>query len=161
MKRLQIFIPFVLTVFWVSGCARYQNFGTLAPSQDVTRAFETATILPDHTYYYTGPEAKPDAIMALAKSFTLANKRNFWIKLDITKEQLQSWNLIIQNETRIKFPYTGYQIITPDGRRAGVWYSPYGHTVVKTPEQQSIIVYTPDIPVENNFHVDRFGGRAF
>lgn len=159
MRTLQTFILFSLAVFLVIGCTRSTDFGTLVRSEEVKNTFESATVLPDHTYYYTGPEAKPAAIMALHDSFTLANERNFWIRVDVSEEKLQMWNRIIQNDTRIKFPYYGSRIITPDGRQAGVWYSKYDHTVIKTPDPRKIIVYAPDIPPERRFRLDRFGER--
>jgi hypothetical protein len=160
MKTLQAFLLLLLTVFLITGCARPTDFGKLVRNDEVKKAFESSTILPDHTYYYTGPEAKPDAIMALHNSYTLANKRNFWIKVDITEEMLHSWNRIIDNSYRVKFPYYGSRIITSDGKEAGAWYSRYDHTVVKSPTPQSIIVYTPDVPLEHQFRIDRFSERS-
>jgi hypothetical protein len=159
MKTLQKIVLLLFAVVLVTGCAR-PDYGQLVRSEEATRAFETATVLPDHTYYYTGPEARPEAIMALDNAYTLANERNFWIKVDISEDRLQMWNRIIRNETRIKFPYYGSRIVTPEGKVAGVWYSRYDHTVIKTPEPQNIIVYVPDIPVERRFHLDRFGERS-
>lgn len=160
MRIIHKYILLSLPVFLLFGCARSADFGKLVRSKEANNSFASATVLPDHTYYYTGPEAKPTAIMALHNSFTLANKKNFWIKVDATEEQLQMWNRIISNDTRIRFPYYGSRIITPDGRQAGIWYSKYDHTVIKTPEPQSIIVYTPDIEPKNRFRADQPSERV-
>lgn len=159
MKTLQTFFLLSLTVFLITGCARSTDFGKLVRNDEVKKIFESASILPDHTYYYTGPEAEPDAIMALHNSYTLANKKNFWIKVDITEEMLQSWNRMIDNYYRVKFPYHGSRIITHDGREAGAWYSKYDYTTVKSPAPQSIIVYTPDAPAKHRFRTKPFGDR--
>ena len=155
MKTLYAFLIFLLTVSLMTACAR-SDLGTLVRDDEVKQYFETATILPGLTYYYTGPEAKPDAIMALNNSFTLANERNFWIKVDISEKMLQDWNRMINNQYRIKFPYYGSIIMTPDGRNAGSWYSNYENTVIKTPDPQSIIIYTPVLRNERHPFLERF-----
>lgn len=158
MKTLQTLFILFLALFLGTGCAGTKNFGKLSRSDEIKNAFESATVLPDHTYYYTGPEAKPDAILALKNSFTLANKREFWIKVDISEEMLKSWNRIIDNYSRVKNPYYGSMIITPDGREAGAWYSKFDHTVIETPSPQSIIIYTPSEPIKSPFIRDTIGG---
>jgi hypothetical protein len=157
MKALKTLLLLFAAVFLITGCAT-KDFGKLVRNDEVKKTFESATVLPGHTYYFTGPEAKPDAIIALDNSFTLANKRNFWIKVDITETMLQSWNRVIDNILRVKRPYYGSRIITPDGREAGVWYSMFDYTVVKTPTPQEIIIYTPDAPVKSEIRLNRFDG---
>lgn len=154
MKTLQYVLLLFLAVLFVTGCARFEQFGNLTRSDEVKEIFESATVLPDYTYYYSGPEARPDAIMALKNTFTLANEENLWIKVDITKKMLEDWNLVIRNEYRIKAPYYGFRILTPDGREAGVWYSKYEYTVIKTPEPDSIIIYTPVEPLKKPYFMD-------
>ncbi|MDW7772391.1 MAG: hypothetical protein SCH71_05815 [Desulfobulbaceae bacterium] len=160
MKILQAFLLLFTLVLLVAGCARTDNFGKLVRSEEAGNSIETATILPDHTYYYSGPEARPDAIMALHNSFTLVNEKNLWIKVDITEEKLRSWNRIIRNEFRIKNYYYGSLIITPDGRQAGIWYSRDDHTVIKTPDPGNIIIYTPDSRINKRFRMRSFGGGS-
>jgi len=157
MKTKRLFLLLFCLLPVLTGCAASGNFGKLVRNAEITKAFENATVMPGHTYYYSGPEAKPDAIIALDNSFTLANEKKFWIKVDITEEQLRSWNLIIRNDTRIRFPYYGSRILTPDGRDAGAWYSKYDYTVIKTPSPQEIIIYTPDVQNQGPGRLDSFG----
>lgn len=126
----------------VTGCAIQQNQAQVVHSGEVEQLVESASVLPGHTYYYTGPEAQPDVIIAIADRFTLASK--YWIRVDNVAEQLKAWNRIIDNSYRHIYAYEGSWIMDPDGGKAGFWYSRYDHSVIRFPGQSSIIIYTPD-----------------
>lgn len=113
-------------------------------SDEVRKIFESNTVLPDHVYYYSGPEAEPEAIIGIQTSFTL--QARYWHQVDLTKEQLQAWNRIIDNDHRIRFAYKGARIMTPDGRQAGVWYSKFENSPSCFPDEKTIILDTPDPP---------------
>ena len=136
----------LLLPFLAGGCALPQNQGRIVRSGEVDQLVESATVLPDHTYYFTGPEAQPDVIMALHNSFTLQSK--YWIKVDDVAEKLKGWNRFIDNAIRIRNPYEGAWIMTPEGRQAGIWYSEYDYSVVQFPDPSSIIIYAPLTPSE-------------
>ena len=155
MKFSQSILALLLLCFLAGGCATHQNQGKIVRSGEVTQLVESATVLPDHTYYYTGPEAEPDAIIAIDNRFTLQSK--YWIKVDAAAEKLVDWNRIIDNAhripgehggIRISSTYAGARIMTPDCREAGLWYSRHDHTVVQFPDASTIILYTPVDPVE-------------
>ncbi|GAB4333970.1 MAG: hypothetical protein Kow0089_02950 [Desulfobulbaceae bacterium] len=135
-------------VLLLAGCAIPANQGRLARSGEVDVLIEAGKVLDGHAYYYTGPEAQPDAIIALEEGLTLRSK--YWIRVDDPAERLRDWNRVIDNDTRYHYPYEGYEILTPEGRRVGVWYSRYDHTVVRFPDPSSIEVYTPLTPVERS-----------
>lgn len=151
MKSKHTFSLLILTIFLLTGCAGTKNFGTLQRDDKVKNTFETATVVPNHTYYYTGPQAQPDAIMAIDNKYTLANKKSYWIKVDISEKMLQDWNMIIQNEFIIKYPYRGALIMTPGGEKVGLWYSRYIHTTIKFPGTNDVIIYTPDLTPRERF----------
>lgn len=114
---------------------------------EVNRLFESPTVLNDHTYYYAGPQDKPETIIAIRNDYEF-QKSIHWHKVDITEKQLQTWNMMIDNRHRIYSNYDGAYILTPDGKRVGVWYSKYSLTVIKYPEPNKIIIYRPD-PTSN------------
>lgn len=161
MKYAQCVCFLPLFCFLVAGCAIPENQGRLVRAGDVDRLIESATILPNHTYYYTGPEARPDAIIAIDNSLTLRSK--YWIRVDDdVADRLTMWNRLIDNATRYRsaYDYEGARIMTPDGRQVGVWYSIYDHTVVRFPDASTIIIYAPLIPSERDIPSLRdFGWR--
>jgi hypothetical protein len=141
MKKTQFVYTLLLLCFLVGGCVSTQNQGKMVRAGDVDQLIESATVLPDHIYYYTGPEARPDVIIAIDNSFTLTSK--YWIKVDDVANRLKDWNRLIDNGHRASYRYEGFWLMTPDGRQAGIWYSPYDYTVVQFPDPSTIILYTP------------------
>ena len=51
------------------GCSG-ANYGGLKPNREVTQAFETYRIYPEHRYYHLHLENNPYAVIALHNSFT-------------------------------------------------------------------------------------------
>jgi len=156
MKLTQSLVALLLLSFLAGGCAtkaEKQNWGKIVQTDEATQLVESATVLPDHTYYFTGPEAGPDAIIAIDNSFTLQSK--YWIKVDNVAEKLKDWNRYIDNDHRFKgsnvrarmmLRYGGFWIMTPDGKQAGLWYSRHDTTVIQFPDPSTIIIYAPVIP---------------
>ena len=144
MRYAKFVCTLILVGFLAGGCAVPSNYGRMVRDGEVAKFIESATVLPNHTYYFTGPEARPDAIIAIDNSFTLTSK--YWIKVDDVANKLKDWNSLIDNAHRITWDtYEGFQIMTPDGRQAGIWYSLYDYTVVQFPDSSTIILYTPPI----------------
>ncbi|MFZ5797244.1 MAG: hypothetical protein ACYCYR_08870 [Desulfobulbaceae bacterium] len=161
MNRALI-LPVSLLLLLLTGCAplapRGQQ-GRLIRSDEVRKIFESNTVLPDHAYYYTGPEAEPEAIIAIHAAYTMQGR--YWYRVDPTPAQLQSWNRMIDNAHRFRSSYRGARIMTPDGRQAGVWYSLFDHTVIRFPDEQTILIYTPGPLPHNRFNNEIEDGRSF
>jgi len=138
---------FILLGLLSGGCAISGDYGQFVRSVEVDALIESAKVLDDHAYYFTGPEARPDAIIAIENSRTLTSK--YWIRVDDVQEKLLWWNHLLQNDTLFMSAYEGYWILAPDGRRAGVWYSRYDQSVVRFPDAATIILYTPS-PMDEN-----------
>ena len=117
--------------------------------------FESGQILENHTYYYIGPDAQPDAIMAIDNKYTLAP--SLWKKPEITSSQLLAWAQRIDNKYRIKTRYRGAIILDENGNRLGVWYSRLDWTTIKRGEGNTVIIYTPDTTKDLN----KSGGAIF
>ena len=85
--------PAVLILLFLSaqgifaGCAGH--WGRISSSRTVTETFQAYRILPDHRYYYSGPDAYPTAIIGIHKNFTLTAR--FWKPVDLTPERLRAW----------------------------------------------------------------------
>ena len=69
------------------------------------------------TYYYSGRANRPTAIVGIDPAFEFGSQ--FWTKIE--PDQFQTM------VGRVSIPEYGYvsgaYLVTPDGRRAGVWYS--------------------------------------
>ena len=148
MRYINCFWIIFITCVAVTGCAIPPNQGRLDRSFEVLQLFEAGNVLEGHKYYYTGPEAEPDAIIAIDNRYDLKSK--YWIRVENVQEQLADWNYFIDNSTRFAEAFEGARIMTPDGQEAGIWYSRYDHTVVRFPDASSIIVYIPIVPLEND-----------
>ena len=70
-------------------CASVGTHGRLENSSEVKKIFETYTVLPDHTYYYSGQAAQPRVVMGIHNDYQLEAK--LWNKVDLTPEQLNKW----------------------------------------------------------------------
>lgn len=149
-----------LLLLLLGGCADAQSqgeTGRLVLTDEVRNIFESNTVLPDHVYYYSGPEAEPEAIIGIQAG--LAFQGRYWHQVALTREQLQSWNRRIDNAHRIRLSYKGARIMSPDDRQVGVWYSKYDHTVIRFPDANTILMYTPESGFRNDFLQEDHDGR--
>ena len=143
MNPLQKITLFLLAFFLCAGCAVSDNNLFRVRSEEARKIFESSTVVPDHTYYYTGPSAQPDAIIAIDNKYTLQESVH-WNKVDITEKQLQDWNRMIDNYYRMRYPYKGACIMTPDGQKAGLGFSKYSFVVIKFPGPNQITIWPPE-----------------
>ncbi len=128
----------------LAGCGATGPTGRWVRSSDVLKTFRSGTILPDHTYYYTGSPVEPDAIIAIDNSFRLQTR--IWSKVDITQKLLDRWMFWASTDMSMLCPYKAGVILTPDGRQAGVWFSKFTFNTIRTPEPGVIEVYLPYAP---------------
>jgi hypothetical protein len=131
----------LLLIIGVGGCAH--NYGRLQPSSAVTAIFKADQVLPDHKYYFCGPDGRPDAIIAVNADFSLVSDQ--WTAFEPTPPRLR--NLMDYAQTYYgtdvrHFPY-GYKILTPDGRKVGVWYSIWDWTTIEMRSEREVVIYPP------------------
>jgi hypothetical protein len=130
-----------MVVLSLAACAH--NYGHLQPSSAVTAIFKTDRILPDHKYYYCGPDGWPDAIIALDNRFTLVSDQWTAFKPSPKRlKQLMDYNQTYYGTNAHHFPY-GYTILTPDGRKVGVWYSIWDWTTIEMRSDHEVDIYPP------------------
>ncbi len=154
MKKSALLSFLCLVSLFLFGCTS-GNHGRFDFQIAIDDLFESGQILENHTYYYIGPDAQPDAIMALDNKYTLAP--SLWKKPEMTPALFATWNLVIDNKYRIKNRYRGAVILDENGNRLGVWYSRLTWTTIKSGEDNTVIIYTPD--TTKNLHKGR--GAAF
>lgn len=108
----------------------------------INEALESSHPLPGYTYYYSGPEDFPLAILGIKPEYHL--KKEFWIPVDLTERKLQSWMETIDNPHRnLQTRYYGKVIRTAEGKEIGIWYSPQEWSTVRLGTDGEIAI---DIP---------------
>jgi hypothetical protein len=134
-------ILFFIALAVLGGCAM-SNYGKVESSPDITRAFKTYQILPDHTYYYWGTFGKPFVIAGINKNFDLNSK--VWVKIDT---QSKDFHTLID---RVSFKGSGcgtvpsgFTILDHSGRNVGVWYSTMRAAAVEVNENGQIVKLAP------------------
>jgi hypothetical protein len=131
------------------------TYGSLQRSNDVSRAFERHEVLVDHTYYATGPEARPTAILAVHRSYTL--KTGLWRPVDMTPELLNRLVDAMTDQLGFTPAILGGVIADPSGNRAGVMYSLYSRMTIRFEPENVIVV---SLPKPDNDPFFRNGGRT-
>jgi hypothetical protein len=130
-----------MVVLSLAACAH--NYGHLQPSSAVTAIFKTDRILPDHKYYYCGPDGWPDAIIAVNADFTLLS--DLWTAFEPSPKRLRNLTDYAQSNFGTDthhFPY-GYKILAPDGCKVGVWYSIWDWTTIEMRSEHEVVIYPP------------------
>ena len=123
-------------------CAVTHYYGQLRSSQDITLLFEKAQVLPDHTYYYSGLQGVPDAVIAIHPDYKLQAK--LWRKVDLSHLTLKKWAFRMNYVQRVR--PQGAWILGPDGDRLGIWFSAQRQTSVRLNRKTRLIVAPPHPP---------------
>ena len=139
LRHPSIILAMILMV--VMGCAA-SNFGRLESSQEVTQAFQTYQILPDHTYYYRGTFSRPFVVAGIHKNFTLDSP--LWVKIDSQSENFRTLidRVSLQGTGSTTHPW-GFAILDKSGRNVGVWYSAIRAAAVDVDESGRIVNLSP------------------
>ncbi len=145
MKSHRMSICCLLPVLLLS-CST--DYGTLRPDLEVAKLFETCRVLPDHRYYYSGPESQPDAIIGIENAYTL--QTTMWKPVVMTPELLKRWLNNMLPAIGISFANYGSAILDPSGKQVGVWYSYYDQTTIQFPGDQVIIIHKPPTRTDSN-----------
>lgn len=149
-RRFKEIVTIIFGVMLLAGCAG-GRYGSTVIDDQAKQIFESYQILPDHRYYYSGPDAHPDAVIAIHSAFTL--KSSLWKPVTPTAEQLKNWfNWIHPRVGYDPYPY-GRTILSDDGRRIGLWYSVVDwrdFTVVKMIDDHSVEISPPIHHVDVN-----------
>jgi hypothetical protein len=143
-------ILFFIAFAALGGCAM-SNYGKLESNQNITGAFKTYQILPDHTYYYLGTFSSPTVIAGINKNFDLNSK--LWVKIDIQSKDFRTLidRISLQGSSNAKLP-AGFTILDHTGRNVGVWYSARRAAVVEVKESGQIVKLAPLISKMGGSH---------
>lgn len=130
----------LIVLLALSGCS--SNYGNIRWNSETTQIFRTYTVLPDHNYYYSGGDARPNAIMGIHQRYTLVS--DLWKKVDLNSDQLKEWVNNMVGRDLFKTSPDGYVISDAEGNRIGVWYSMWDWTTVKLESGNRVFITTPN-----------------
>ncbi len=125
-----------------AGCGLKAGMDQAPFSSEVDRLFESATLLPDHTYYFIGSEMDPDAVIAVDNRFQLRTR--VWSRAEANRKLLEQW--AFQARTYHGWwncPYRGVVLLAEDGQKVGVGYSRWTFSVVRRVGPGTIEIYPP------------------
>lgn len=140
-----ILIAVFLPLF--GGCAVCTDCGNLVRKNEVTTIFTSLELVPEYNYFYNGPFQRPKAILGIDKSLSVEGK--FWNPVELTQDQLTNWVQEINTRPQagsaagVNGQFEGFEILDPESKRVGIWYSNYDWGVFKFPGENRIIVYSP------------------
>jgi hypothetical protein len=140
------------------GCAGIpaKNSGRITLDQGVTALFEKYEMRDDMTYYISGSDVYPNAILGLKKTHGLDDS-SLWKKIDMTPDMLETLVGRMQDRVRFlnRFQY-GAAIYDPQGNPIGIWYSMLeAITAVQMTDERTVIIYTPDIDTYQKYEDGR------
>ena len=123
-----------------SGCSG-ANYGSLKHSRDVTQAFETYHVYPNHRYYHLHLENNPYAVIALQNSYTISDKQ--WTEFDPQTDKLEKTvDLVKEFPVNYSNAYGSY-LMDPSGNQIGYWYSSLRLRTIKVDnEARKVSIYT-------------------
>ncbi len=125
------------------GCASGPR-GKVVVDSEVKKLFSSATIIPQHNYYYYGRQQSPVAIIALQEKYQLVSR--LWTPLPQPEQQLAPLISNTRQQRSSMCTFTGAVIKAPDGTDAGYWYAKWHLTSVRIPEPGKIEVFPPAEP---------------
>ena len=114
-KKICGWMALAIMVAIISACSG--NYGRLRYSPEVGQAFQDFEMLNGYEYYFSGRSNKPSAIIGVDPAFDFESR--FWTVINPDEFQTMVGRLSPPEYGFLK----GAVMLTPDGRKAGVWYS--------------------------------------
>ena len=118
------------------------NYGRLQSSHEITQLFENAQVLQDHSYYFSGLQGVPDAIIAIHPNYSLRDK--LWQPVDFSHATLDKW-VYRMSYVQMTTP-RGAWILGPKGDRLGIWFGAQRQTAVRLNRENRLVVSPPNPP---------------
>jgi len=140
-RRLRYFSPLLIGIFVlvsIAGCAG--NYGSLKRDAGVQQAFESNQVPMDYKYYYYG-DSEPYVIFGIEPKYEM-NSHMWREVMPDTAEFKEMTRWIWEDYNYYKF---GANILDPQGKKVGVFYSAIRETSVKFVNANQIMVM-PNTP---------------
>jgi len=133
-------LALVVMMGTLAGCAGGGQYGRLIGAGDAYAPMRQGPIGADYRYYQTPERAKPNAVIAIHKTYSLSDKDGDWTPVD-PGTMSQGWGIVtggMGSEPML------LEIRGPAGQHIGLWYSVWESTVVKMAAGNQVEVYPPD-----------------
>jgi hypothetical protein len=129
-----------IALLYCVGCTG-ANYGGLKHSREVTEAFETYHVYPDHRYYYLNQENNPYAVVALQAGYTISDNR--WVEFDPQTGKLKKEvDLVKGFPVNYSNAYGSY-LMDSMGNQIGYWYSSLPIRSLKVDDEtKKVSIYT-------------------
>lgn len=119
-------VALILAVEMLSACAGRENNGRLMGVKGIYEEMRQGPIGEDYQYFMTPPVARPDAVIAIHKNYTL--KTGLWRRITFETGESKGWSVCRRSMgPRPKL----LEIQGPGGEHIGLWYSAWTNGVVK------------------------------
>lgn len=126
----------------LTGCVTCTDCGSLHRQNDISTMFWNYEAVPGLNYYYTGPEDRPSAVMAMEPSYTV--KSSFWKPIGLSGDELSKWmEERFQWKQSSRMQFNGAEIHDPNGKRVGIFFSKFDDLVTKFQSDNVVEVYPP------------------
>jgi hypothetical protein len=121
------------------------RYGIIKPSRNATEAYERFHVDPDRSYYISGSDLYPNAVIGLDKSWTL--ETDLWRKKDLDSHGMRE---LVQNMRRKALEGNrvlhGFDVYDNGGQAIGDWFSVMGiHATVRIIAEKTVAIDTPPI----------------
>ena len=137
-------MPAIILVFMVLiaflGCSA-SDYGRLKSNKEVTQAFKTYQILPNHIYYYRGAASQPTVVAGINENYSLNLK--LWVEIDPKSQDFRTMIDRVSHQVGGAVRPWGFTILDAAGKNVGVWYSALGSATVKIDETGEIVMLSP------------------
>jgi len=128
-------LAWLAALYLLAGCAT--NYARFQMDDQVGKAFENYEMIGGYHYYYSGRENKPSAIIGIDPAFQFSS--TLWTAIEPSQFKRMVDRMFPPGNGMIY----GANMIAPDGRKAGVWYSWVLNYSAKF-EGGRIIVHSPE-----------------
>lgn len=150
MKSKKAIIAWLLIVLWsMTGCAVFKGpYGSIVPDESARKSFESFQMDPTMNYYYSGPDAHPNAIIGLMKAYQLDN--DLWKPIEPNAKLFKELILGMQKKgAEHAMSQYGFVMTDHQGKPLGVWYSILSiqTMILKMGAGNKVVVYTPELEI--------------
>ena len=133
----------LVSLLVLTGCVS-GTYGKLKTNGTLMGQYRDQTLPGDYEYYYCGRSGLPYAVVGIDRDYTFETK--FWFKIESQEDLYLKISKLSDHgwDSTIMF---SKEILGPDGKKIGIWFSYYNSTPVKVDLQtNTVAVYNPYKP---------------
>jgi hypothetical protein len=140
-RNIQRLFAALVILTALGGCFA-PNYGQLKSNPEVTQAFNSYQILPNHKYFYRGSYSSPLVMVAIKENYELSSR--LWVQIDPKSKDFRALidKISLQGMGSTTNPW-GFDILDPAGNQVGVWYSAIRGAAVEINSNKQIVNLSP------------------